>query len=74
MLTSFRISALEESIRSRESEHHTNEERQKASELDFENLKVSKPLLDKQYAYFQEIKAFLRDFIDCYNEKVTIIL
>ena len=54
-----------------EGEHARNEERHKAGEIDYENLKTAKPSLDKQYVYFQEMKAFIRDFIDCYNEKVS---
>lgn len=44
-----------------------------ANQTDLENLKKIKPSLDKQYVYYQEMKAFLEDFIDCYNEKIAII-
>jgi GC-rich sequence DNA-binding factor len=44
-----------------------------ANKTDFEQLKKQKPLLEKQYIYFQEIKAYIRDFIDCYNEKMVDI-
>ena len=54
---------------------HSNEnqlvtENLNANKADFENFKQNKPSLEKQYIYFQEIRAFLKDFIDCYNEKI----
>ncbi len=44
-----------------------------AHKTDLENLKILKPSLDEQYVYYQEIKAFIQDFIDCYDEKLNLI-
>jgi hypothetical protein len=44
-----------------------------ANKTDFEQLKKQKPLIEKQYIYFQDMKAYIRDFIDCYNEKMVEI-
>lgn len=44
-----------------------------ANKTDLENLKKSKPSLDEQYAFYQELKAYLTDYIDCYNEKIIEI-
>ena len=45
-----------------------------ANKTEFESLKTSRPVLDEQYIYFQEMKAYIRDFVDCYNEKVCFKL
>ncbi len=44
-----------------------------ANKADIENLKILRPFLEQQYIYYQEMKAFIRDFVDCYNEKVFLI-
>ena len=44
-----------------------------ANKTDYEQSKKQKPLLENQYIYFQEMKAYIRDFIDCYNEKIADI-
>jgi hypothetical protein len=64
---------LEETHRAHTNEHYMTEENLKANRTDLENLKTSKPLLDEQYVYFQEMKAYIRDFVDCYNEKIVEI-
>lgn len=49
------------------------EENFNANQTDFESMKKMRPSLELQYIYYQEMKAFVRDFIDCYNEKVSIL-
>ena len=48
------------------------EENFDANQTDFESMKKMRPSLELQYIYYQEMKAFVRDFIDCYNEKVIL--
>jgi hypothetical protein len=38
--------------------------------MDFDKLSLLRPKLEEHYMYYQEMRAFLTDFIDCYNEKV----
>ena len=45
----------------------------KANQTDYDHLKTIRPSLDKQYVYYQEMKAFVRDFVDCYEEKMAEI-
>lgn len=44
-----------------------------ANLTDLENLKNSRPSLNEQYVYFQEMNAYITDFIDCFNEKIENI-
>ena len=44
-----------------------------ANRTDLENLNKSKPSLDEQYIFYQELKSYLTDYIDCYNEKIVEI-
>ena len=37
------------------------------------NLKVNKPKLDEQYIFYQEMKSYLTDIVDCYGEKLCEI-
>jgi GC-rich sequence DNA-binding factor len=34
------------------------------------NLKMNKPKLDDQYTFYQEMKSYLTDIVDCFNEKM----
>ena len=44
-----------------------------ANRRDLDALKQMRPLLDKQYVFFQEMRAYVNDFVDCYNEKIVEI-
>ena len=65
------LESLKETHRAHLNEHNMTVENLNANKTDFEQLKKQKPLLEKQYIYFQDMKAYIRDFIDCYNEKMT---
>ena len=41
-----------------------------SSRNDLEKLKKEKPVLNDQYTFYQEMRLFVADLIDCYNEKV----
>ncbi len=45
----------------------------KANKVDFEHMKQLRPSLEAQYVYYQEMKAFVRDYVECYNEKMPQI-
>jgi len=45
----------------------------KANKVDFDHMKQLRPSLEAQYVYYQEMKAFVRDFVECYNEKMPQI-
>jgi GC-rich sequence DNA-binding factor len=34
------------------------------------NLKLNKPKYDEQYKFYQEMKSYLTDIVDCYDEKL----
>ena len=61
---------MEETCRAHQNEHNMTLDNLNANKTEFESLKTSRPVLDEQYIYFQETKAYIRDFVDCYNEKV----
>ncbi|RMZ96909.1 PAX3- and PAX7-binding [Brachionus plicatilis] len=67
------LNSLEETHRSHLNEYNMTVENLSANKIDLENLKKSKPSLDEQYTFYQELKAYLTDFIDCYNEKIVEI-
>jgi len=64
---------MRETNESRENEHRKTLEHLNANRFDLDNLMKQRPSLDEQYAFYQEIRAFIRDFVDCYNEKIEEI-
>lgn len=67
------LNSLEETHRAHLNESNMTAENLNANQTDFENLKNSKPQLDEQYVFYQEMKGYLTDFIDCYDEKLPEI-
>ena len=65
------MTLLKDKLKVHNREHNMALENLNANKADFENLKILRPLLEQQYIYYQEMKAFIRDFVDCYNEKVA---
>ena len=41
-----------------------------ANKAELEKYKAMRPSLDEQYVFYQDMKAYIRDFCDCYDEKV----
>lgn len=67
------INLLNETKEKNFNEHQMRLENLNANKLDLENMKKLKPNLDKQYVFYQEMKSYLEDFIECYNEKLSLI-
>lgn len=56
-------------------DNHMNEKRLiyetlEISRSSLEALSKSKPIIDEEFKFYQEIKSFTTDIIDCLNEKV----
>lgn len=64
---------MKESNESRENEHRKTLEHLNANRSDLDNLMKQRPSLDEQYTFYQEMRSFVRDFVDCYNEKIEEI-
>ncbi|CAF0932359.1 unnamed protein product [Brachionus calyciflorus] len=67
------LNSLEETYRAHLNEYNMTTDNLNANKTDLENLKNSKPSLDEQYVYYQEMKAYLTDYIECYDEKILEI-
>ena len=44
-----------------------------ANKAELDKYVMMRPKLDEQYIFYQDMKAYIRDFSDCYNEKVSCI-
>lgn len=68
-----RLEPLQETCRAHEREYENMVERMKNSALSSVELKDSSGGVNGQYEFFQEMRNYVRDLLDCLNEKVPSI-
>lgn len=64
---------LEDTCRGHQNEHNMTLENLNANKAELDKYVKMRPKLDEQYIFYQDMKAYIRDFSDCYNEKVSYI-
>ena len=67
------LTLLEDTLRGHQNEHNMTIENLTANQAELEKFTKNRPSLDEQYVFYQEMKGYIRDCSDCYNEKVTLI-
>jgi GC-rich sequence DNA-binding factor len=67
------LTLLEETHRSHLNEHNMTLENLQANKNELDKLINQRPHLDEQYLFYQDMKAYIRDFSDCYDEKLADI-
>lgn len=68
-----RLEPLEEVHRAHEREYENINERMKNSALSSVELKESTGGVSEQYDFFQEMRSYVKDLVECLNEKVSSI-
>jgi hypothetical protein len=44
-----------------------------SNESSLEKLRENQPVLNEQYTFYQGMKSYISDIVDCYNEKVRCL-
>lgn len=66
----FRLSGMDEVHRSHRQESDKLEHDIEDSQMSIVNCEASAPKLEDRFRFFQEMRGYVRDLVECLNEKV----